>query len=318
MKNLLRLCHFLGFFLLFAAYSCKKDFAAPENSLSSREGTEGVFQSDEDEIDSVFEFYDDERDTLGFDETDYNANANVTTITSILGAKALGSDGIELDCPGYKYYGRYIASNEGNWFDITLNRDDSIRNVANYGDGIIFDSLYQIDGKHLKCRIRAEKDTLQTKTSAITLFSKKPWANGTFPSIRRKMKFVGKIGEHLYGTNNWMTDYWRFFNGTQHSELSALQTIDPSYIAQIGDILVWADGHTGTIMPIHFIPSRIVAATKTVPAYRENRFWLSEMNSRCKGEKTVKAIRMKSYKIPQTLLSANKSHGTPTQYYRVH
>lgn len=280
--------------------------------------TEGVYQSLEDEKDSVFEFYDDERDTLGFD-TDYKADANVTLITSVTGAKAIGTQGVELDCPKFKYYGRYIATKEGNWFDVTLNRDDSIRNLLNIGDGLIYDSLYQIDGKHLKLRIRAETDTLQTKTSRLTMYSKKAWSNGVFPAINYKMKFVGKIKEHLYGTNRWMEQYWRTYMHTTAVTTGPVPTdIDQTYEVHPGDILVWSDGHTGTVMPGPFVPtSYIVEATKTLPRYRVNRFWISEMNSRCKGEKTIKMVWMKSYKIPQTLKGANKARGNPISYYRM-
>lgn len=303
-----------GFFL-FALCSCRKDFAVPEFSKN----TEGVFQSVEDEIDSVFEFNDDERDTISLDNTDYNADANVTLITSVTGQKAIGQQGIEtnLGCDKYKYYGRYIVTKQGGWFDITLNRDDSIKNVANFGDGLIFDSLYQTEPRKLKVRIRTETDTLQTKTSSVLLFPKKPWSNGVYPSIRWKMKFVGKINEHLYGNNGWMEEYWRIRDSTQNALLYAPIIIDNTYEVRRGDILVWGDGHTGTVMPNPTPISYIVEATKSLPRYRVNRFWLSEMNSRCKGEKTVKAVWMKSYKPSQTLISANKLRGSPTNYYRV-
>jgi hypothetical protein len=75
---------------------------------------------------------------------------------------------------------------------------------------------------------------------------------------------------------------------------------------------LWADGHTGTIITV---PSSIIR-TSAGQTYRQNRFWLSEMNSRCKGEKTVKFIWMKSFDLETTLRGANKTRGPAKFFYR--
>ena len=321
--------------LPFGAGGCKKDFAVPENSLSSREGTEGVYQSVEDEIDSTYEFYDEERDTLtdDFDAPPYQSEITVTKITAINpvdSSKAIGDKGIEfnLNCPSYKYYGRYITSRQGKWYTATLSRPDSVK-LPTYQEvdssGIYWDSLVQIDPTHVRVHAFAIQDTMQTKTSGLSLQSQYEYKyTGTDGIVRMvkyfiryKMKFVGELDGQLYGNNRWMERYWRHYMKTENATFpTGSELIDQTYIVQAGDIFTWFDGHTGTVMPYPTPQSYIVEATKKLPRYRVNRFWISEMNSRCKGEKTIKMIWMKSYKPSNTLRGANKLRGSPSHYHR--
>lgn len=303
--------------ILFSVCSCEKDFTVAEISKK----IEGV--SDE-------EYYDDEANTIETNDTIeeendlpiYNAETGpkVTKIISVQSSR-VGSQQGQDDCNKYKYPDYYIVSTTPRVVTVTLDRPDTVRAIIDgsnsFGDAINISDL-QTNGAIVRFTIAASKDTLQTKTFQFGLISGIPLGNIGYPAMKFKMKCVGELKANglgsLYGTNRWMELYHARLNNRTVSTPSPV-LITESYLPQFGDVLKWADGHTGTISTVPTSVLRNKPKSLGGGEYRQNRFYLSEMNSRCKGEKTIKFIWHKSFD-PNTLKGANKSRGYATRYYR--
>lgn len=312
---------FIIVFSLFAAIGCKKDFSV--NEISKK--IEGVpFDDSEIYNDEANTFETNEIDTDTLDTPQYigDSGPTVTKIVSITGPSVGTSQGLD-DCGKFKYPKHYIVSSEPAVFTVILSRPDTVRSVIDasnsFGDAVEVVNFDQVGPTNLRITLRASKDTLQTKTVQLGIISGISLGTIGFPSMKFKLKCVGSLKDqngisHLYGTNKWMELYHARLNNRTLSTPTPT-VINADYVPAFGDVLLWTDGHTGTIVTQPTSVIRKKPKALGGEEYRQNRFWVSEMNSRCKGEKTVKYIWMKSYDL-NTLKSANKDRGRATFYYR--
>lgn len=280
------------------------------------------------------EVYDDESNTVEIlyseeseaDETpQYNAESGptVTKISALGGLKVGSAQGLD-DCNKYKYSNnRFIVDAIGKIITVQLNRPDMVRSIINasnfFADQVIIENLIQSDSTNIRFTIRAAVDTLQTKTVDVSILSGISLGSIGFPSIKFKLKCVGQLQDeneqkHLYGTSKWNELYWAKRLGKTVSAQTPIAITD-SYIPQLADVLVWSDSHTGIIITEPTSVLRNRPRSEGGAQYRQNRFYLSEMNSRCKSEKTIKYIWHKSYD-ENTLKGANKARGAAKFYYR--
>lgn len=284
------------------------------------------------------EIYDDEANTFEINEPvdtseeidtpQYisDSGPTVTRISSIECQRVGTAQGLD-DCNKYKYPNYYNVNTSPKVVTVILSRPDTPRaivaGVHGNNNDFIVDDFEQLGPKTLRFTLAASRDTIQTKTLYIGITSGIPLSranpNSVYPTMTFKMKCVGELPDEngikrLYGTNKWYELYWaRFFNKTVTAKTPI--TITENYVPQLGDVLVWEDGHTGTITKFHSSILRNRPRSQGGAEYRQNRFYLSEMNSRCKGEKTVKFIWHKSYD-QTTLKSAQASRGFARFYYR--
>ena len=250
----------------------------------------------------------------------------VTRISSVECLRVGTSQGLD-DCGRYKYPNYYRINTSPRVVTVILNRPDTVRSIVDasnsFGDAVVISDLQQVGPTTLRFNISASKDTLQTKTVQIGIVSGIPLGKSNpqsvYPTMKFKMKCVGELTDelgfkHLYGTSKWMELYQARLNNRTITTPTPIR-ITENYIPQFGDVLLWSDGHTGTIttQPTSILRNRPRAQGGA--QYRQNRFYLSEMNSRCKGEKTIKFVWHKSYD-QTTLKSAQATRGYAQFYYR--
>jgi hypothetical protein len=247
------------------------------------------------------------------EDTSYNTEGMWTRILSISGEKTPTYVDNPICSDKYKYEAnRYVISSKGNWFTFNCDKDNNfISGIASStAEQLIeVDSVKKVSDKVWNVKLKANIDTLQTKTASISLKSTNIVYDRITDNVTRKMKFVGSINGSLYGSNQWMVEYWRIRFGTQNRQLSPQIAITPEYEAKKGDILIWADGTKETVCSD--------VKTRVVNGIKENRFKMSGMNVRCRSEKTIKSMWTKSNSFNQSFNSAQASRGTPVFYQRV-
>jgi hypothetical protein len=302
-KVILYMLFFYTSIVFVSIVSCRKTDMRQDIEVAQVDNSNEVTEEDFEEIDN---------------SPDYDTEVTPTKVTKIEGLQVADTSGYA-DCTKFKYKGFYEAPfypYSGNTLTITLSKGDTIDAIlTDFPDLVKFDSLQTISPTQVKVKMHAAFDTLKTKKVTLVLRSLNNVTSAkTKLLIKVKIQAIGLINKKPYGSPFWEVRRFRKSNGTFLQPLNTFVEITNSYIPQYGDVLYWTTNYLGSIVTEPKVT--VKAATKKEVAHTLYEFSVSEMNAKCTQKRSIKKIKMKSYDVENTLISADIDRGNPTHYYR--